>query len=273
MQSARGSTEPQDAWDDESFALTPLSIEEEEDKFVAPKHQLTGDDAVEYAYADEDRPPALLVDLTALAAEQQQTDVATLREQVMATLHANWNTKSGELMAAGVCWHVPERETEERRLAHEASQPGAVLTVIHYPSQVDGVRTGDLVRSVMRPTPWEVADAIKTHVAQSRRPLKWQADLCVEVEELAEQEASWGEQRAERRDALANLLAERQRTHDMLHAAKDPATDSAATMLGRLFELDAEIAAAKRAEEEAAEEEGAEGGGGTAPSPMVSARC
>ena len=66
MQSARGSTKPQDAWDDESFALTPLSIEEEEDKFVAPKHQLTGDDAVEYAYADEDRPPALLVDLTAI---------------------------------------------------------------------------------------------------------------------------------------------------------------------------------------------------------------
>ena len=63
---------------------------------------------------------------------------------------------------------------------------------------------------------------------------------------------------AERQKALANLVAARQEAHKMLHAAKDPESDSAAAILDRLFELDAEIAAAKQAEDEAAEEEGAE---------------
>ena len=89
-------------------------------------------------------------------------------------------------MATGVCWHVPADEAEERRVAHEASHPGATMTVIHYPSDVDGTPTSVLVDSVLRPTPWEVLDAVKAHIVQAHRPLKWQADFCVEIEELAE---------------------------------------------------------------------------------------
>ena len=171
------------SWDDADFSLAPLSLEPEEEAFVAPK----APEIDEEQQIDDDR-PALLLDLAMLAAQEQQVDAHLLREQVLTTLRANWTTKSGELMAAGMCWHVPAREADERRVAYEASHPGATVTVIHYPTEVDGTPTSTLVDNVLRHTPWEVLDTLKDHVAKARRPLKWQADFCVELEELAEQD-------------------------------------------------------------------------------------
>jgi hypothetical protein len=77
------------------------------------------------------------------------------------------------------------------REVYEAAHPDAVLTVVHYPSVVNGVRTVDLVEALARPTPWEVCDELKALISQARRTLKWQADLAAEVEDLAEREATW----------------------------------------------------------------------------------
>ena len=60
-------------------------------------------------------------------------------------------------------------------------------------------------RLVQRPTPYEVCDALKAEVANARRPLRWQADMAEELEELAEREQRCMELREDARHALDDV--------------------------------------------------------------------
>ena len=240
------------SWEDESFELAPLSLEDE-DTFVAPRTALVKADD----YPHEDL-PVLLVDLAALSADQPGANNAAVREQVLERLQADWTANSSELMAAGMCWHAPRAEADERRLAYEAAHPEAALTAIGYPRMVDGVPVTVLAETVMRSTPWEIVDEIKKYIARARRPLKWQADLAVELEEIAEGEAAWSERIADSNRALEAAVTAREctlaRMHASHHASNVPLTGNEVTsMLAHLDELSVNVRAAEAACKEAAE--------------------
>ena len=267
-----------DAWDADDFELAPLTAEGEE-PFVPNKLMAAEETAAALqaeAEDDEDlEPPVVLVDLAALSISSSSADDANsgalgssladshaaVRERVLERLDADWHANLSELMAQGVCWHARRRESAARRLEHEAAHPGAVLTVVHYPSVVDGVRTGSLVEAVARPTPWEVCDELKAHIAQARRPLKWQAELSAELEELAEREAAWAEVMAALTAERDAAVAEKELTLARMHAAHKkpgapPLTPADVTrMLAWLDELDARVAAAEEARVEMAEDD------------------
>jgi FtsZ-binding cell division protein ZapB len=215
------------SWDEEGFVLDPL---EEEEEYVAPKvvdapapsHTDGGDDEL-----------ALLVDLSALVAAQPSLDFTSARERVIDRLREDWSTNSGELMAAGLCWNIPLSRSDDVRREREAQAPGTVFTVVHYPNEINGVNTLTLMDVVGRRTPWEVLDALKVHVAESIRPLKWQADLALELEELAEEEASWAEEREEMRAAGEEVEDGAEEAEDVVSSAEQSLLD---ILLDLIFE-------------------------------------
>jgi hypothetical protein len=256
-------------WDDDNFELAPLAPREDEDAFVAPT--VIGD-ATADAADDCLEPPALLIDLAALSLTPDAARIAAageapppfdeghaaIRERMLERLHTDWYANLAELMAAGVCWHVPRRESHVLREVYEAAHPDAVLTVVHYPSVVNGVRTVDLVEALARPTPWEVCDELKALISQARRTLKWQADLAAEVEDLAEREATWLDAMEELRREREAAIDAKERALAQLHAERRRDDVPALTpqevtrALAWLDELDDEIEAAEHAVREMA---------------------
>ena len=260
-------------WDEDNFELAPLAPREDEDAFVAPT---VFGDATEDAADDRLEPPALLIDLAALSLTPDAARIAAageapppfdeghaaIRERMLERLHTDWYANLAELMAAGVCWHVPRRESHVLREVYEAAHPDAVLTVVHYPSVVNGVRTVDLVEALARPTPWEVCDELKALISQARRTLKWQADLAAEVEELAEREATWLDAMEELRREREAAIDAKERALAQLHAERRREDAPALTpqevtrALTWLDELDVEIEAAEHAIREMAADAG-----------------
>ncbi len=251
-----------DAWDDDAFAVRPLSDDEE--AYVPSSKPEWGEEAdAPDAGDDVDELPTLLVDLTALARDlgQEGRDVAAVRAKVLETLASDFSDRASSLLHAGVCWHVPRGRSAEERRAHEEAQPGVVLTTIDYPSVLEGVRTEVLWEAVARPTAWEVVDAFKLEVSRTARSLKYQADLCVEIEELAEREAQAAEALTEAEAELEEARSERTRVigaMQMRHGddGELPA-EQARVMLDAIDTMDARVerAAAAHAEVQQQREE------------------
>ena len=210
--------------------------------------------------------PALIVDLAPLLAVHD-VDVGDgaarqVREAVLITLQNEWTAKSGELMEHGLAWHVPRCMSTQRREEHEARLPNAMLSVFEYPVELDDRKTAAMWRLVQRPTPYEVCDALKAEVANARRPLRWQADMAEELEELAEREQRCMELREDARHALDDVKREREDALARMHAAHHDADAPPLTpqqihsMLGHLDDLDEQVAEAEAVLEEAVNVEG-----------------
>ena len=210
--------------------------------------------------------PALIVDLAPLLAVHD-VDVGDgaarqVREAVLITLQNEWTAKSGELMEHGLAWHVPRCMSTQRREEHEARLPNAMLSVFEYPVELDDRKTAAMWRLVQRPTPYEVCDALKAEVANARRPLRWQADMAEELEELAEREQRCMELREDARHALDDVKREREDALARMHAAHHNADAPPLTpqqihsMLGHLDDLDEQVAEAEAVLEEAVNVEG-----------------
>ena len=262
------------SWDDADFELSPLPAADEEAFIHAPMTQEDegGDDLI-----DEGSFPVLIVNLAPLAAadDMLRGEFGAVRQVVLSALERDWTAKVSELMAAGMCWHAPRRESSTWREDYERAHPGSMLSVIEYPSHVEKVRTASLWRAVTRSTPWEVVDLLKAHIARCRRPLKFQADLAIELEELAEKEARTAEACDAARAQLRAASSEREAALAAMHAkhaaqapgvpdAAEDVSDAAAAlgdmsrMVAELDSLDVQLKE-KVAEAEAVEAEAAEG--------------
>lgn len=206
------------SWDDDAFELPTLpgGPADDEERFVHPPTQ-----AEQLGAEEAESFPAMLVDLAPLAAvdERLRTEYEAVRSVVLSALQDDWSAKSGELMQNNLCWHAPRSESAAFRLAYEAAHPGSMLSVIEYPESVDGVRSATLWGAVTRPTPWEVVDILKHHVAHSRRPLKFMADLALELEDLADAEERKAETVARAQAALEAAVAMKQTTLAAMQAA------------------------------------------------------
>ena len=205
-----------DDWEADTFELAPLpDAAAEEEAFVGPAssadiggtddHHRDYDEAADYDYDDAsaaaaDTFPAMIVDLAAFRADHPEASIAELRRATLETLASDWTDKSAELMAAACAWHVPRATSADHRATYEAAHPSATLSVFEYPSTIASVPVLALWQTVTRPTPWEVVDRIKRHLAQARRPLKWQADIALEIEKVAAHEDEEHEARRERKD-------------------------------------------------------------------------
>jgi hypothetical protein len=208
------------SWEDDNFELPPLPAADEETyRPLSSEGAASGPPTT--APTDEQDFPALLIDLAPLAAEYPTYECSEVREAVLSTLRQDWTAKLGELMTAGLCWPVPRSIAHERRVVHEEARPEAMLSVFEYPAEVDGVSCAVLWRVVTRPTPWEVVDAFKRAVAEARRPLKWQADLCIELEELAEREEECREARMAATSEVEAIQEERAAMLASMHASRE----------------------------------------------------
>ena len=204
--------------------------------------------------------PALLVDLAPLALELP--GASTVREAVLEQLAHDCMGKSAALMEQGFCWHVPRSESASRREVHQAANPEALMSVFQYPAESEGIKTFAMWRAVKRLTPWEPCNVFKEAVAEARRPLKWMADMAIELEDLAEREANLLNIREDARRFLEDALHEREATLEKMHLShyetSEPLThQDISNMLAHVDALDQRVADAEHYVEDA---EGAEGG-------------
>lgn len=256
-----------DSWEDADAGIGALTLDEEEDAFVPPVEREWR--ALDPA-APSAEPPALLVDLSALSREGGEPDVARVRGKVLESLNADFSGRAGELLVGGVCWHVPRDRGAEERAAHEGERPGAVLTVIEYPAEIEGISVEQLWGTITRETPWEIVDEIKRHVAATARSLKFQADLCIEIEQLAAQEAQVADRAVEARQKVEALQHDRSNLLGRMHASHERSLgtqldpEQVSAMLREIDEMDEMLGAATAEAAEAAELMLAEGEGGAA---------
>ena len=213
------------AWDDDDFELNSLALvpaNEEEEVFVPPR----APDASAFSKeppGEVDR-PVLLLNLSGMAKQLGQDDscVAELRSQVLDALSASFLVKSNELLVSGLCWHsVNWRCADDRAERDEELEPGSVITVIPYPEFIDGVPVDALWAAVSRPTAWEVVDLVKNCVANSHRDIRWKADVCKELEAMAEREMCLMESMQASSSKVASLTSEKQRVLDSISAAQE----------------------------------------------------
>ena len=215
------------AWDDDDFELASLApglVIEEEEPFVPPRAAPADSwDSSKGAPMEVDR-PVLLLNLSGIARQLGQDDscVAELRSQVIDALSASFLVKSSELLVSGLCWHsVNWRCADDRSERDEELEPGSVITVIPYPEFIDGVPVDALWADVCRPTAWEVIDLMKNCVANSHRDIRWKADVCKELEAMAEREMCLMESRQASSSKVASLSSEKQRVLDSISAAQE----------------------------------------------------
>lgn len=216
------------AWDSDGFE-PPVLAKDDEELFVHPTTSAAEPPLTDYD--DElDTLPVLVVNLAPLAEadDRLKGEYALVRQCVLTTLEQDWSEKSAELMANGMCWHAPRCSSAAFRESYEAAHPGSVLSVIEYPEHLDEVRPAALWQAVMRSTPWEVVDALKEHIGRSRRTLKFQADLCVELEELAETEQRHVDACADAKALLAGAVRRKERALGAMHDAHAPAAGGTA---------------------------------------------
>ena len=168
--------------------------------------------------------PVLLLNLSGMAKQLGQDDssVSELRSQVIDALSASFLLKSSELLVSGLCWHsVNWRCADDQKERFEELEPGSVMTVIPYPEFIDGVPVDSLWAGVCRPTAWEVIDLMKNCVANSHRDLRWKADVCKELEAMAEREMCLMESRQASSSKVASITSERRRVLDAIDAAEE----------------------------------------------------
>jgi len=156
-----------ETWEDLADGLPEAEDSEEEEAFT-PRHAVAG--TSEYVSAQNQ--PVLLLDLTALAAEVGQTDLNIVREVVVATLATGFTARSDDLFASGHCRHSERDRADEDRRRMEVERGGAVVTLINYPVDIDGVPLGVAWGSVRSASAWEVVDELKEAVAGSNRSLR-----------------------------------------------------------------------------------------------------
>lgn len=266
------------AWDDEDFELGSLEqalpAEEEEEDFALPAAPVDSQEPGKGGPVEADR-PVLLLDLSGMAKQLGQDDssVSELRSQVLDALSASFLVKSAELLVSGLCWHsVNWRCAEDQQERLEELEPGSVMTVIPYPEFIDGVPVDALWAGVCRPTAWEVIDLMKNFVANSHRDLRWKADVCNELETMAEREMCLMESRQASSSKVASITSERQRVLDAIEAAEGACGCGGGevpekvlrSMMVMLQNLDSHLAEATVAHELLAEEGGPEAAEGEA---------
>ena len=216
------------AWDDEDFELGAMeqalpTEEEEEEAFVLPVAPMDSQEPSTGGPVEVDR-PVLLLNLSGMAKQLGQDDssVSELRSQVIDALSASFLLKSSELLVSGLCWHsVNWRCADDQQEIFEELEPGSVMTVIPYPEFIDGVPVDALWAGVCRPTAWEVIDLMKNFVANSHRDLRWKADVCKELEAMAERAMCLMESRQASSSKVASITSERQRVLDAIDAAEE----------------------------------------------------
>ncbi|KAL1528729.1 hypothetical protein AB1Y20_010062 [Prymnesium parvum] len=246
----------EESWDDPLFQVPVISGEAEE-PFVPPRPPASED-----AHAI-DR-PVLLLDLAALSAQLGgggAASYAAVRSHVLSTLQADFERRSNELLASGLCWHTMRSCAAEEREEREAARAGSFLTVIEYPDELHGVAVEALWEEVVRPTAWECLDEIKMHLATCNRGLQWKVEIAAELDALAEAEAQLTERRAGAARALDALSAEREEMLGAMHAshAADSTplrADDITRMLAQLDAIDRQIEEAREAHEVALGEGG-----------------
>lgn len=252
-------------WEDADVSRLKLDEEEEEEEeYVAPKAPAWQGEAADDGEDDHLLMPALLLDLSALADQAGEDDVSRVREKTLAALAGDFFGRAGELLGAGVCWHVPVRTCDSERAMHEELRPGTILTVIEYPAQVDGAPIESLWQIVSRETPWEVVDEMKRHVAATARSLKQMAEICVEIETLAEEENVVACRVLEAQEDLERLQHTRTELLETMHSSHDHATtplsaDEVSEMLQRIDEMNEKVQRQEREHEEAVAEQQGEG--------------
>ena len=261
------------SWEDDDFEVPALAAPpEEEEPFVPPRAPADGGAAGEDGPAEPPDRPVLLLDLSAMARQLGQDDssVAEVRAQVVDALNASFLVKSAELLVSGLCWHsVNWRCAEDRAQREEELEPGSVLTVIPYPDYIDGMPVEELWAGVCRPTAWEVVDLIKSFVADCHRDIRWKADVCREVEALAEREMCILESRRASRSKVESLASEKQRTLESIRAAHEqchgePPERVLRSMMSMLHNLDSHLGEATTSHEALLEEGGEEAAEGEA---------
>ena len=266
------------AWDDEDFELGSLEqalpAEEEEEDFALPAAPVDSQEPGKGGPVEADR-PVLLLNLSGMAKQLGQDDssVSELRSQVIDALSASFLVKSAELLVSGLCWHsVNWRCAEDQQERLEELEPGSVMTVIPYPEFIDGVPVDALWAGVCRPTAWEVIDLMKNFVANSHRDLRWKADVCNELETMAEREMCLLESRQASSSKVASITSERQRVLDAIDAAEEACGCGGGevpekvlrSMMAMLQNLDSHLAEATVAHELLLEEGGPEAAEGEA---------
>ena len=158
---------------------------EEEEAYMPPRHEDAGRDGTAVNL------PVLLLSLSAMAEQlddgaDARTDLGKLREAVLGRLAANFASASAQLFDAGICEHSESSHSDEDRAAAEEASGGAVVTVVQYPAHFDGAPTDALWAMVCAGSEWEVVAELKHHIRHSARDLRWKADICNEIENLAE---------------------------------------------------------------------------------------
>ena len=199
------------SWEDADWvppALSAAAADEDEENYEAPSGPPPSTAADAIAEAADERPVLLL--RLSLMAEQLggAVDLGELREQVIASLRPNFFSRSAQLFANGLCEHARRWNCETERERLETEAPNLVITIIEYPED----ESAPLWRSVCAPSGWEVVDELKAIIAEAPRDLRWKADLCGEIEDMAEREYSFAERRAAANARLADASMRAPRT-------------------------------------------------------------
>ena len=162
------------SWEDAAVGASGLlgDDSEEEEQFQAP---LSHGPSAEHALGETEEYPVLLVDLTALAAEVGQADLGLVRQVVVHALDGGFISWSEDLFASGNCRHSEKWRSGEDRRRMEEDRGGAVVTVINYPAEIEGMPLEVAWRSVRSPSAWEVVDELKQVIARAHRSIKYAA--------------------------------------------------------------------------------------------------
>ena len=212
------------SWDDDDFQVPTLPPEEPEEEYRPPRGAPSASTAPPPTDDDLEDRPVLLLELTALAKQLDEEDVLLVRQMLVTALHGSFAAKSAELLRSGHCWHSVRWKVEADQEAREEQMPEGVFTVVEYPREINGVSVSALWDTVMRRTPYEALDAAKDRVAASALALPTKADLCVELEALADREAELAARRAAAAGRLRSLKSERERTVELALYARPHAS-------------------------------------------------
>ena len=253
------------SWDDVDFQVPTVPPEEAEEEYRPPRGAPSTSSAPPPTDDDLEDRPVLLLELTALAKQLDEEDVLLVRQMLVTALHGSFAAKSAELLRSGHCWHSVRWKVEADQEAREEQMPEGVFTVVEYPREINGVSVSALWDTVMRRTPYEALDAAKDRVAASALALPTKADLCVELEALADREAELAARRAAAAGRLRSLKSERERTvervarqHEGRSNGSPMSAKAAASVQSMLDSLDGHLAEAADELEQAIADGGAD---------------
>ena len=144
---------------------------------------------------EEDQPvlPVLLVSLNTFLKDDPDAASAayqdTVGEQLAAVLAADFSRKSDELFRSGMAdlaWHSQTDVLEQDQAVLRSRLPTHRFLLLRYPSVVDHVPLETLWDAITRRTAWRAVNTAKVLVQYTNRDVTFKADVCVELEKLAE---------------------------------------------------------------------------------------